>query len=71
MSASLALEMSEQDWLSMTGNAATEADLAKALLALEQNCLLAMDPVLWQREGEERRDAWTRQVQAIITSSSK
>ncbi|KAH7044759.1 hypothetical protein BKA57DRAFT_88515 [Linnemannia elongata] len=69
-SLSLALEMSEQDWLSVTGNAATEADLAKALLALEQNCLLAMDPVHWHQEGEERREAWTRQVQAIITSSS-
>jgi hypothetical protein len=64
--------MSEQDWLSMTGNAATEADLAKALLALEQNCLLGMDPVLWRQQGEEReggRGAWIRQVQAIHTSA--
>ncbi|KAF9550229.1 hypothetical protein EC957_001136 [Mortierella hygrophila] len=70
LSASMALGMSEQDWLSMTGNAATEADLAKALLALEQSCLLAMDPVLWRSEGGVTRDAWMRQVQAIITSSS-
>ncbi|KAK3846987.1 MAG: hypothetical protein J3R72DRAFT_432856 [Linnemannia gamsii] len=79
-SSSSSLEMSEQDWLSMTGNASTEADLAKAMLALEQNCRLGMDPILWQRqqpsEEEEASSGagacsiWTRQVQAIITSSS-
>ncbi|KAF8956004.1 hypothetical protein BGZ46_002485, partial [Entomortierella lignicola] len=47
MSTAIVPEVSEQDWLTMTGNASTESHLAKAMLILEQNCVQAMDPIRW------------------------
>ncbi|KAF9082255.1 hypothetical protein BGX23_012650 [Mortierella sp. AD031] len=66
-------EMSEQDWLSMTGNASTEADLAKAMVALEQNCHHGLDPARWRRQQPQSvsvRDAWVHQVQTIYVATT-
>ncbi|KAI7832475.1 hypothetical protein BC939DRAFT_435591 [Gamsiella multidivaricata] len=45
------IRVSEQEWLAMTGNAATEAHLAKAMLILEECCVHGMDPVHWHGSG--------------------
>lgn len=62
----------EEEWLAMTGNAATEQDLARALLALAQEAL-SVGEMAWRPEGSEGEDRaigswaqWVEQVQAYI-----
>ncbi|KAF8933277.1 hypothetical protein EDD21DRAFT_376867 [Dissophora ornata] len=69
-SAAVVAEMSEQDWLSMTGNASTEMHLAKAMLVLEQSCVHGMDLGRW-RNGDAAttttvREEWIAKVQNIV-----
>ncbi|KAF9994580.1 hypothetical protein BGZ65_009785, partial [Modicella reniformis] len=68
--------MSEQDWLTMAGNASTQSHLAKALIALEQCCVYGMDQARWHGHCDtndlnghgRRRERWIAQVQSIITA---
>lgn len=60
----------EEEWLAMTGNAATEKDLARALLVLAKEGLgeLAWGSGGDEEEGEEvgSWDEWVERVEAYI-----
>lgn len=62
----------EEEWLAMTGNAATEQDLARALLVLAQEAL-SVGEMAWRPEGAEDEDGaigswaqWVEQVRAYV-----
>ncbi|KAF9113291.1 hypothetical protein BGX27_001883 [Mortierella sp. AM989] len=72
----ISTQVSQQDWLTMTGNATTESDLAKAMLILEQNCVPAMNPTRWLGRGVggdianavSTREIWIAQVVDIANA---
>ncbi|KAF9956992.1 hypothetical protein BGZ70_009685 [Mortierella alpina] len=74
---STSIATTEQEWLALAGNASTEMQLAKAMLALEQSCVFGMDPERWHghvRRGDhptgratagQARDRWIARVHSI------
>ncbi|KAF9579511.1 hypothetical protein BGW38_004202 [Lunasporangiospora selenospora] len=56
------LTMSQQEWLDRTGNATTEAQLARSMLALEKSCVLGMDHARWVPETQRR---WRARLLAL------
>ncbi|KAF9429325.1 hypothetical protein BGZ76_001456 [Entomortierella beljakovae] len=71
----ISTEVTEQDWLTMAGNATTESHLARVMLVLEQNCIHGMDSLRWHghhidnpMENTSTRSRWITQVVNIANS---
>ncbi|KAF9914427.1 hypothetical protein BX616_008315 [Lobosporangium transversale] len=61
-------QQGQQHWLTLTGNASSEAELATSLIILEKNCVFGMDRERWCG-ANGTREQWLNSLQEIVENS--